>query len=63
MSVRWGFGGKRQTDIACVGAQAWFYRCEAEGTGSTIQVNTRDYMGSVGQVYMTERYAAVLSDG
>eukprot|EP00873_Tetraselmis_striata_P029142 jgi/Tetstr1/449406/TSEL_036501.t1 len=43
--------------------QAWFYRCEAEGTGSTIQVNTRDYMGSVGQVYMTERYAAVLSDG
>jgi hypothetical protein len=43
--------------------QAWFYRCEADGTGSTIQVNTRDYMGSVGKVYMTETYAAVMSEG
>lgn len=44
-------------------AQVWFYRCEPEGTGSTIQVNTRDYMGSVQQVSMTEKYAAVLSEG
>ncbi|KAK3285957.1 hypothetical protein CYMTET_6459 [Cymbomonas tetramitiformis] len=42
--------------------QAWFYRIDSEGQQAH-RVNQRDYLGTVEEVQLNERYAAVLSEG
>jgi len=41
--------------------QAWFYRVDP--VNGTIRVNQRDYLGTVEEVKLNDRYAAVLSEG
>mmetsp|Transcript_37661 Transcript_37661/g.118764 ORF Transcript_37661/g.118764 Transcript_37661/m.118764 type:complete len:1376 (+) Transcript_37661:207-4334(+) len=43
--------------------QAWFYRIPRGGDRNTIPVNQRDYLGTIDDISLNERYAAVLSEG